>query len=287
MIVMLSLIKEQSGSMMLSYHAPVLFLYQRTDILTVILWVIIFAGILILLFRGGIMSRTVPQQSNEALMQKLFKWKRQVEYNGVTFYIRIVGDTVVEDARKFALLESRKMRKKMRDPNSDEYFMYLDLYNDYTDEELIATAQLAASRSVMEDYVRNNPKRTIDPLGDHPTQEQIENYEAEKEERDEQYIKDMQDAVEQWRKEFENSLSKMPHDALVTLVQRYEIDARCNAVYTDYFETYIVSASIYKDPQYKERMFTVDDYKELPTEVKSLLYNTYNTLNISAEDIKN
>jgi len=281
---MLSLIEEQSGSMMSSYHAPVLFLYQQVDI---ILWVIIFTGILILLFQGGIMSRTVPQHSTEAFMQKLFKWKRQVEYNGVTFYIRIVGDAVIEDARRFALLESRKLRKKLRDPNSDEHFMFLDIYNDFSDEELSATIQIAASRSVMEDYVRNNPKRIIEPPGDQPSQEEIENYEAEKEERDEQYVKDMQEAVEQWRKEFEGALSKMQRDSLVALAQRYEIDARCSAIYTDYFETYIVASSIYKDPQYKERMFTIDEYRELPTEVKDLLYNTYNTLNISTEDIKN
>jgi len=124
-------------------------------------------------------------------------------------------------------------------------------------------------------------------LSDQPSQEEIENHEAAKEERDELYIKDMQVSIEQWRKEFETTLSKMTHEALIALVQRYEIDARCNAIYTDCFETYIVSASIYKDAQYKERMFTVDEYKELPTDVKRLLYEAYNTLNISADDIKN
>lgn len=283
---MLSLIKEQSGSILFQ-SAPNFFLYSQIDITGFVLWIIIFIGIAILLFQGGgVMSRNVPI-NNESLLNKLFRWKKQVEYNGVTFYVRIVGDAVIEDARKYALMESRKFRKKLHDQNSDEYFLFLDPFNDFTDDELNASAQISASRQIMEDYLRNNPKPIMESLGDNPSQEQIEQYEEAKEQRDEDYIKGMQQYVEDWRKNFEDNLSKQSHDALIKLVQRYEIENRCGAVYTDAFETYVVAASVYKDPQYKDRMFTVDDYKSLPTEVKRLLYDTYNTINISTEDLKN
>lgn len=287
MIVMLSLIKEQSGSMMSLYHAPALFLYQQQDVLTVALWIIIISGIAFLLFRGGIMSRTVPQQSTEALMQKLFKWKRQVEYNGVIFYIRVVSDMVIEDARRHALVEARKLRRELRDPNSNAYLIYIDVLEEYDLEQLIGLIEISASRQVMQEYIQNNPRPTVQPLRDGASQQEMEEHEAELEQRNEDYIANMQQVVKDWREQFDTDLRKQSEDVIRSTARRHEIDRVCEDLFRKEFETYVIAASVYKDSQYKERMFTLEEYKSLPTEVKNLLYETYNNINVGADDIKN
>lgn len=259
------------------------------DISNIILWSIIGLGIFyILLTKGRIldMSRQVPQ-SSESLMNKLFKWKKQVEYNGVTFYIRIVSDLVIEDARKNALLASRRLRKELRDVNSDSFFMYLDVLEEYDVEQLVGLIEIAGARQIMQEYINNTPRRVIEPLHDNPTQEEIEQYEEEKELRDKEYSDTITRVVEDWRKDFDTQLRLKTKEDLLAMARRYEVDRVCESAFRQEFESYVVAASVYKDPAYRERMFSIEDYKSLPTEVKDLLYATYNTINIGADDIKN
>ena len=230
---------------------------------------------------------TQSQASQEALLEKLFRWKRTVEYNGVTFYIRIVSDATIDDGRKYALLQSRKLRRDLRDMSSDAFLMYLDPFVDYNDEELTATIITAAARPFIREYFTNTIRPVIEPPAEGATQEQLEQYEEAKEQRDAAYVKEMDAAVKQWRADFDTMLKQRSHDDLLRMAFRYETDVRCENVYTQEFEDYIVSASVYKDASYKERMFTLEEYKNLPTEIKRLLYTTYNDMSLGAEDIKN
>lgn len=225
--------------------------------------------------------------SNESLLAKLFRWRTTVTYNGVTFYIRVVSDATVEDARKYGLLAARKLRKLLRDVNSDDYMLYLEVYDDYTRDDLSAAIQVAASREVMREYLNANPRQQLEPLPDNPTQEQYEEHEAAKETRDDEFIVGMQEHVEAWRVDFEKRLADMTDDALRAAARRYRIDDLCETAFNREFEAYVVSASVYADDRYTKRAMSVDEYKELPTEVQRILYDAYNNMNVSADDIKN
>jgi hypothetical protein len=121
------------------------------------------------------------------LMEKLFKWKGVVDYDGMQFYVRVVSDAVIEDARRFALLESRKLRKALRDTASDDYLIHIDLVHDLSDEDLRLSVINLSSRDVAREYVNLNPKSVLEPLGDYPTQEEQEQYEEAKERREIDY----------------------------------------------------------------------------------------------------
>lgn len=245
----------------------------------------IFSNLFKALFnKENIMTK---QGSNENLLAKLFRWKTTVKISDITFYIRIVGDAIIDAARKESLLASRRLRKLLRDVNSDEYFMYLDAMDDWRREELSAYIQISASKEVMRTYISENPKPQLDPLGDNPSQEDLENHEAAKIERDQQYIKDVQEYVEDWRLKFEADLSKLSPEDLLSVAKKYRVDEICDELFSKEFEDYVIAASIYTDSGYKNRAFTLQEYKELPSEIKKEFYDAYNNMNVGAEDLKN
>jgi hypothetical protein len=225
--------------------------------------------------------------SNESLMAKLFKWTTITEYNGVKFYQRIVGDSVLDDARREALLAARKLRRSLRDVDSTEYLIYLDPLEDLSDEELKTGIVAMAMRDVMREYMQTTPRPSLDPISDNPTQEEQENYEAAKQERDDTYVNDMTAYVEDWQKGFEKTLEPRDHTALMNLAKKYRVDQACEQEYSDAFEDHVVSASIYTDDKYKTRLFTLEQYKELPSELKLLLRNAYNNITIDPDTLKN
>jgi len=221
------------------------------------------------------------------IFTKLFDWKKAVDYKGNKFYIRIVSESVVNDAQRYALLESRKLRKLLRDSNTDDYLIYLDSISDLEDDEVVAVAVMAASRDVMRDYMNANPKPQIDPLPDNATQEDLENYEQAKEERDELYIKNMQESVEAWRVDFTNMITNQPRDKKEAIARKHRIDRITEDRFTQEFEDYIVASSIYEDKEYKKRALSLEQYKSLPADVKTFFKDSYNSITIGADDVKN
>ena len=224
--------------------------------------------------------------NTDALMAKLFKWTTEVDYNGVKFYLRIVGDAVIDDARRIALLESRKLRKLLRDSNSDEYLIHLDPLNDLTDEDLKNILINSAMRDVMREYVSRNPRPVLASLGDHPTQEEQEEYEQAKEEREATYIESMTEYVENWRADFIKTLDR-DRDFLLMLTSKYQVDLACENLFTQEFEKNVVANSIYSDDKFKNKMFTVEQYSELPSDLKRKLRDAYDNISIPADELKN
>jgi len=225
--------------------------------------------------------------NTEALMAKLFRWRTTVEISGTKFYIRVVSDQVVDDARRTALLESRKLRRSVRDSSTDDYLIYIDPLNDLDDDQLRTLITTVSMREIMREYLNTTPRPIITPLGDNPTQEEQEEWEASKEAREAEYLADMTAYVENWQKEFVANLEKRDRPILFSAAQKLRTDQICEDKFTEVFEEQVVAASIYTDDKYKTRMFTIEQYRELPTEVRQQLRDAYNNMSIAPDDIKN
>lgn len=225
--------------------------------------------------------------NTDTLMSKLFKWTTKVEYNGLTFNLRIVGDSVLDDARREALLESRKLRRDLRNFDSTDYLIYLDPLEDLDDSELRDVIVSTAMRDVMRDYLQNTPQAVLPALGDNPSQEDQENYEAEKEERERTYIENMTAHVDQWRVSYEKTLENKDRSLLMAQAKKLRTDTACEQRFTEVFEESVVCASVYADEKHTRRMFTPEQYAELPFELKSLLRNAYNNITIDPDTLKN
>jgi hypothetical protein len=229
----------------------------------------------------------MPTFNTEALMAKLFSWKTVVEFEGSKFPMRVVSDHVIDDARRYALIESRKLRRSLRDENSDDFLIHIDPLRDLDVDDYLNLIIFSAVRDTMRTYMSNNPRPVIEPLGDNPSQEEQENHEADKEKRDEEYIVEMQAYMKSWQDEFKIGLERKTKDQLEILARRYRTDTLCEELFSAVFEEYIVAASIYTDEKYKERMFSLEQFKNLPMALRVKLIDAYRNLNITAEDVKN
>lgn len=225
--------------------------------------------------------------NTEALMAKLFRWKTHVTIEGIDFYIRVVSDHVIDDARREALLAARKLRRDLRDVTSDDYLIYLDPLADLDTAELKNLVTVVAMREIMRDYLNTNPRPVITPLGDNPSQEEQEEFEAAKEAREGEYLAEMELYVANWRKDFESTLDKRTDEQLLRMARANRIDQVCEEKFSSVFEDHVVAASVYADDKYKTRMFTIEQYKELPNEIREKLRDAYNNMSVSPEQIKN
>lgn len=228
--------------------------------------------------------------SNDAvasLMAKLFQWKSEIEVLGVTFYLKIVTDAVVEDARKHALLVSRRMRRNLRDPLTDEYLMHLDATKDLSDDELKSGLVNLASRDVARAWMNTNPKAPIDPLGDNPSQEEQEQYEAAKEQQETDYLNALQAHLETWQADYEKVMKKQSREQLEAMYRKLRTDRVCEELFGQEFEDYLLAHAIFADPEYKQRAFTIEELSDLPTLVKTRFRDEYNVLSMSMDTIKN
>lgn len=225
--------------------------------------------------------------SNDALMAKLFKWTTVTDYRDIKFYQRIVGDAVIDDARREALLESRKLRRNLRNVDSTDYLIYIDPLEDLEDSELREMIVVVAMRDVMREYLQANPRAVLAPLGDNPSQEDQEEYEAAREQRDVDFVDNMTAHVEAWRVDFEKTLENKERTALMHMCRKVRVDDACEQCFTETFENQVVCASVYTDDKYKTRMFTLEQYMELPHELRTKLRNAYNTITIDPDSLKN
>jgi hypothetical protein len=225
--------------------------------------------------------------NTQALMEKLFRWKNKVTISGIDFYVRVVSDQIVDDARREALLESRKLRRDLRNTESEDYLIYIDPLHDLDDDQLRTLITSNAMREVMQEYLNSNPRPIMPQLGDNPTQEEQEEQEAFKEQRDAEYLAEMTSYVENWQKDFLAGLEKRDRDMLFAMAQKLRTDQICEDKFSEIFEERVVAASVYTDDKYKTRMFTLEQYRELPTEIRQQLRDAYNGMSITPDNIKN
>lgn len=225
--------------------------------------------------------------NTEALMAKLFRWHSTIEIQGTKFYIRVVSDQVVDDARREALLESRKLRRNLRDITTDDYLIYVDPLNDLDDDQLRTLITGTSMREVMRDYLNNNPRPVMTALGDNPSQEEQEEWEASKEGREAEYLVEMTTYVENWQKDFVGALEKRERPYLFGRGQKLRTDQVCEDKFSEIFEEHVVAASVFSDDRYKNKMFSIEQYRELPTEVRQQLRDAYNNMSIAPDDVKN
>lgn len=223
----------------------------------------------------------------DTLMAKLFRWKTSIDIEGVTFYIRIVSDQVIDDARKYALLGSRNLRRDLRNVNSDDYLIYLDPLADLDADQLRTLNTSIAMREIMRDYLNNNPRPQLDPLPTNPSQEMQEEHEAARLQREDDYIKGMTEYVENWREDYQEALAARDYDYLLNMARKNRVDQVCEEKFSSMFEEYVVCESVFTDKNYKEKMFTLDQFRELPNDVRVKLRDAYNNISIAPDQVKN
>lgn len=223
---------------------------------------------------------------NQKILDKLFNlWKHKVVFHGITFYQRIVPSTVQEDGRRYALLKSRELRKKLKDKESEEYKAYLADFLSEDPDTIKTLIVNAALTEAAKSYVRDNPKMPVPEPG--PSLEEQEEYENALEERDKVYRENLTKYLEEFRDTYEKTIEKWGHERMLSELTRIQIDRLCEEAFIREFENYIVASSLFEDEAMKNRVFSVEDFNLLPDDARQFFIDSYNSINVTDEEIKN
>lgn len=234
-------------------------------------------------------------------LSELLRWKRTIKLVNPTdasiveiVYMRIIGDYDLQESYKLARLASEQKRARLRDVDSDDFKDQIASFKDATEEECKALIQAAResawtsqalSAVVRPDEVKLS-EIAVDP--DAPTLEEQEKLDAANREVDAKYQQDLQDFVEQKRKELQGELAQLSVEQLRTLSQA---EAIVLLPLTTYFNTLTVEKtwrSVYVDEAMTERGFdSADDFMQMLEPLRNQLLEAYSELEEAAGDIKN
>lgn len=229
---------------------------------------------------------------NDVDISKLFYYKDKFEIKTannqtLTVYMRVIGDAELNRAKVFALRESRKLREKLKDPESDEALAYLpDIYN-LSKEELVQNllsvlSQVIAKEAVMEYKftIPPEPKSTA-------SLEEQEDYQEEVDKFDDDYENELSKLIQEKLKKEEERLNSLSEEVLRTQLEKELINQVCEYHMVERFRAMCAFFGTYKDENYKQRLFsTFEEFDNLPKDVKEEFISFYNKLELSEQELK-
>lgn len=231
-------------------------------------------------------------EKNDVDISSLFYYRKPVQIldknaEPVTFYMRLVGDAELQRARVMALRDSRKLRDALKDPNSDEHLAYIPSVEDIEKDKLIEVITLSkikeVSIKVMDEIEIPFP---TEPSSDATLEEQ-EEYQKQVDEYPAKREKLLQAEIIKRTGEEKKKLQKQN---LEDLKKEYLLSLRnelCEMTLTASFYNHIVFFSLYKDKNYKTRLFTdYEEYENLPAEIKEELLEEYKSLELGTDELK-
>ena len=228
-------------------------------------------------------------------ISKLFKWKKEytlVDSQGnpvvdeddkeITVYIRVIGDNDLDEAKKFALRESRKLRNKYR-ASPEEILPDMD---ELTSTELATLVTLNEASFL---YKQAERETTL-PYPNSTNSLHIEDEEIYLEKLD-SYFEDLIIAVdERAQKLFIETKAKyesMPIDRLRTRARNTYIDKIVEAEIVKFYNDAILFYAIYEDEACEKRVFSdIDDVRNTSRLLKEQLYTEYSKLVLTDLELK-
>jgi hypothetical protein len=231
----------------------------------------------------------------------LFRWSTKVdiknrEGNVVdTLFIRLVGDVDYGQAQQYGLLESRKLRKRLRDENTvDNQALFLDL-DEKTKDDLVVGILYSEMTSFRDAAVSElgDELFRIPSLPDNPTLEDREKYQEKEEKLAEEKTKKLQALMEKKSEERRIKLNELAEkengvEELRKLFVDSSINFRCLDEYSRAFREYCVFAGTYKDSKFTEKAFdNFEQFRNASSNLKRQIIDAYLELELSGEQLKN
>lgn len=235
----------------------------------------------------------ISPEKNDVDISKLFNWNKKTVIFGVDgietieLYMRLVGDADWNIARVKAMRASAELRRKLNNPESDEYLAYIPIQENIEKDSLIQMMLILDMPDIREEVIKSIDLSHPNEPGDNASLEELEQYQAEidgyEEKRHALITKEFEKVLEKKRKELNKSslenLSKDYNKNLVNTLCKEELN-RIFLSYTTYFGTY-------KDKNFTERLYeSFEEFNNLPTVIKTQLMNEYVDLDVKMYDLK-
>lgn len=231
-------------------------------------------------------------EKNDVDVSKLFSWGKAFEIVGndnvvTVVFMRVLGDADINKARVHALRESAKLRRELRNPDSDEHLVAIKDIEDVTEDDLINLITLFSSRYITQNMWKNvkitYPKQ---PKTDAPLEE-LEKFQKEVDEYPSKREAAIKEAVEQEVIKLSKELKKKSKNELYKQYVSALTDELCEQKVLQAFREISTYLGCYKDDEYTERFFSsFDEFLNLETAQKMEFIGAYQTLEMSTEEIK-
>lgn len=233
------------------------------------------------------------QEKNDVDISKLFIWGKKFEIvdkneeTQSTIYLRLLGDADVNRARVFALRKSAELRKKLRDPNSDERLIYIREFDDITKEELISYSVMFSMREISNKAIREVKVPSPKLPKSNASLEKMEKYQKEVDDYPNKVNEALKVYITKETDKLKVVLEKQTKEELysqyITLLTEEFCEQEAVRAYND-MELYL---GCYKDENYTERAFSsFEEFDNQPTDLKTQLRAAYQSIRLGMDDLK-
>jgi hypothetical protein len=233
-------------------------------------------------------------ERNDISVEKLFEWsnkftiKDRFNKDKLEVFIRLVGDADLNRARVYGLRKSADMRKKLKDLDSDQRIAYIPDISVIDKDGVINTLLLYRSREFATKAVKEVQVKIPKEPDSEATLEEQEKYQ----EFVDNYLDKRQKEIDKYvAKLIESERKKLEERDLESLYKDYEnemINQICNGEMVNKYREFCTFCGTYKDSKFKKRLFeSLDEFLNLPSEVKDQLTENYLKLEVGGEDLKN
>lgn len=232
-------------------------------------------------------------EKNDVDISALFDWGRVYEIvnsEGETealIYMKLLGDADVNRARVYALRKSAELRRKMRDPDSDEYLTTVRDIDEMSIDDLVQYVVAFSMRDIRNRALKEVKVKKPKPPKSDASLEEVEKFQEDVD----AYPEKMQKALEKFMKKEVDVLTKQfkkkDKEELYKSYLKLMTDELCELTATRAYKDMEVYLGCYKDDEYKERFFdSFEEYDNLLSEIKIDIRKAYETLNFPMEELK-
>lgn len=234
----------------------------------------------------------VPEK-NDVDISKLFTWGKEgvifdVDNNEIMkFYIRLIGDADINQARVHALRKSAEIRKKLRETQSDEYLAYIPDFEVVSKEQLIGALLMLKAKEIGE----NVAKEVKVPFPSEPdsdaTLEAQEAYQKELDDYPNKVNKEIEEKVRAQLEKEDLKIKGLDKEILFEEYKAYMVNDICEKTMYEDFKNSCVYYGTYKDSSCEERLFTSSvEVGSFPSEIKKQFVDAYSELEINTDFLK-
>lgn len=232
-------------------------------------------------------------EKNDVDISKLFAWGREVTIvdsigeDLFTVFMRVVGDAEINQARVYALRKSAELRKKLKIKDSDERLAFIPELDEVETENIIELILNQSIKDLASKIVKEIQFPLPKELKSDTTLEEEEKYQKEVDEWPEKRELFISEKIQQRLEVEREKLKKQDKKELIKEFENILINNMCESEMIKSFTEMSAYFSVYKTDSYKERVFnSVEEFSNLPSNIKEQFIRNYESLDIRADDLK-
>lgn len=232
-------------------------------------------------------------EKNDVDISKLFEWGQKftlMDKNNdplMDIYMRLVGDADWNRARIQALRASTELRKKLRDPESDETLAFLPDYESVSKERIIDLLIAINIRSLTDKVILDlKVKVPTEPRSDASLEEQ-EKYQEEIDNYPKQREHQTQEKLKLEIKKEQDKFIKLSKKELETNYTIILVNSMCELEMGKVFYDVCTFNGTFKDENYTTKLFSsYNDFLNASSNIKEQLIQFYRNLELGINDLK-